>query len=446
MVDMKYAIVAVVAFLSVGCAVGLGREAVRSGPYDVKADIELYLSAENPETESKVLRQLRDNAVSHEEVKKILRERPLPVGGVRGSHDDLDLDLYGKKYSYSIFTPPDSGKALPLIVILHGLGSTGDAIIGKWVERLQGEFIVVCPTYPIGAWWTKTAEDFVLQLMRKIQAEYPVDRNRIFISGLSNGAIGAFMIGMYFPDYFAGIVPIAGGVTERLMPFLINLNNTPVYIIHGEKDPVFPVSYLRRTHKILADMKYPVIYREHQEAGSAHGGHFLPEGEVGPLVDWLLRQRRETHPKIVRMSREDNHLNSANWARIVRGKGLAALQIPGPEVESLNIHDGKLATLFVTNRGNNRIEIMGNNFAECEVYLSSDSVDLDSPLHITTQEIVETEKEIVLGEMQLSFNGKATRDTPFMLKNFKARGDPDLLFDAVIKISPDAKTEIAWNR
>lgn len=422
--------------------------ALAAKPYDVRADIDLFLSTESPEVESRVLKRLAQHNISHAEVKRNLRAPPPAKSGLSEVRSRFEIEYNGKKYPYALFVPASSGpeETFPLIVVLHGLGGNGDAIIDKWVRRLRGEFIVLCPSYPMGAWWAQPAQDIVLRLIRNTQSEYPADRNRTFLSGLSNGAIGAFMTGMFYPDYFAGIIPIAGSITKRLMPFLVNLNNTPIYIIHGENDPVFPVANLRRIHKILTDLKYSVVYREHREMGLAHGGHFLPESEVAPLVEWLHRQKRRPHPKTVRMTREGNHMDAIQWARITKGADLAALQIPGPEGEPLNIKGGKIATMFAVLREDNQINVMGKNMLEYEIYLNSEMVDFASPIRITTQEILEMAEELVPGEIQQSFYHKVEKDTSFLLHGFKTRRDPDLLFDAVVRISLENKVARAWKR
>ena len=92
------------------------------------------------------------------------------------------------------------------------------------------------------------------------------------------------MTGMFYPDYFAGILTIAGSITERYMHFLVNLVNTPIYIIQGVHDPIFPIDTTRRVHQILTDLKSPIVYREHREKGTAHGGHYLPESEIPAMV------------------------------------------------------------------------------------------------------------------------------------------------------------------
>ncbi|MFQ5715585.1 MAG: hypothetical protein ACE5GQ_00630 [Nitrospinales bacterium] len=416
-------------------------EPEEAGPYDMSDDIERFLAAETPEEEKKVLKALQLRQVSHEDVKARLREWPLGSNRFAGLQKNLETEYNGHKYSYALFTPASiaAEKNLPLIVILHGLGSSGQTIIEKWTRRLQGQAIILCPTYPMGAWWALPAEKMVLQLIQKTQAEYPVDRNRVFLSGLSNGAIGAYMIGMFNPDYFAGIIPIAGSVTQRLLHFLVNLSNTPLYIIHGRGDPIFPIAGVRRIHQILSDMGYPVVYREHQEAGTAHGGHFLPESEVAPLAAWLRVQKRRRNPRTVRMTREGNHLGPIQWARIAKGIHLASLQIPGPENEPLNVKDGKIATMVAMLQGDNRIHILSKNLLEYEVYLNTEMVDFDVPIHISAQEILDMGKKLAPGETHLSFHHKVEKDLAVLLRSFKARRDPDLLFDASIRISLEKK-------
>ncbi len=416
--------------------------------YDFSGDIEAFLIAPDQEVEDHILNRLKEKKVSHESVRAALKNRSIGSEGLSGLHKGLKLKHRGKTYSYALFAPTslEPEKRLPLIVVLHGMGGSGDGTVEKWVKRLSEKFIVVCPTYPIGAWWTKTAEEIVLRLVQETQEKYPVDQNRIFLSGLSNGAVGAFMIGMNYPDYFAGIVPIAGGITERLMTFLVNLNNTPVYMIHGAKDPIFPVTYLRRVNRILSDMKYPVIFREHQESGMAHGGHFLPDAEIAPMAAWLSVQERILTPRTIRMTREGNHLGPIFWARISKGKKMAALQIPGPEKENLNIQDGKVATLFATLKTENRIEVMGKNLIDYEIYLNSEMIDFSKSVTVLNRQIIDKGKELTPGESTVGFNGLVKKDLGVLLRSYKRRRDPDLMFDAVLPISLKPTTQIAWNQ
>lgn len=322
-----------------------------------------------------------------------------------------------------------------MIVILHGMGGSGDTTLQSWRKRLGDEFIILCPSYPMGAWWTLSAEELVLQLIRETKMRVPVDPNRIFLAGLSNGALGTYIIGAFYADYFAGVVPIAGAISEpHYLHFLINLTNTPVYSIQGQYDPIFPIQFSYRINKILTDMKYPLTYREHTEKGSAHGGHFMPESEVPPLLEWLKAQRRNPYPTIVRMVREGNHLDRIQWARVIRGLNMAALQIPGPLPESMNVKDGKATTLIAVHKESNLFEVVGKNLLEMELYLDADRVDFDQPVMVTFQEMKELKGKVITGQKLVKFHGKVIRDTAILLREFKLRRDPEQLYDAKIRI------------
>jgi len=413
-------------------------------PYNSAADIDLFLSTSDKKTENQVLERLKSNGMGSVQIKQLLRATlPTSNQNPTGLQPNLKFKMKGKSYTYALYVPESTSPDMPMIVIMHGMGGSGANIIQAWIKRLKDKFIILCPTYPMGAWWSKNAEKLILKLINETRSNYTIDPDRVFLSGLSNGAIGAYLMGMFYPDRFAGIVPIAGSITERYMHFLVNLNNTPTYIIQGEFDPIFPIELSRRTKKILSDMKSPVIYREHKERGAAHGGHFLPELEVPALVDWLIQQKRKTSPKVVRMTREANHMKRIFWASVTRGLKLAALQIPGPEMEPLNIHDGKIATLFAIDKGNNRFEVMGKNILEFEMYLSPDRIDFEKPVVVTFQAIQNKGKQLTPGEKFVAFHQKVEKDTSVLLRGFKEFRDQSLFFDAKITVSAQKTVEFA---
>ncbi len=387
--------------------------------------------------EETLINKLRAEKVSHADVKQILKEPFDRRKGAPGLHSNKTLKANGQDYSYALFAPePETEEqTFPLIVVLHGMGGSGPNTLPAWVERLNKQYVIISPSYPMGAWWSKNAEQMVMKLIRETAAEYPVDFNRIFIAGLSNGAIGAYMMGMFYPDLFAGVIPIAGSITPRYMHFLVNLNHTPVYMIQGKYDPMFPIGLSRRVYQILSDMKYPAVYREHEEKGSAHGGHFMPESEVAPLVAWMSQQKRSPNPKTIRMTREANHMNPIYWAQLSRGYQLAALQIPGPEQEPINLRDGKIGTLFALFKGDNLVEVMGKNVIECELYLSEDMIDFDKPVIVTRQTIEDSNNQLIPGPKLPGYHQRARKDIGVLLRHFKDRRDPELLYDAKIKIS-----------
>ena len=428
---------------SLSCATSQRLETIGS-LYNSAADINLFLSTNDKKIEGQVLERLKFNNVNSSQIKIILQTAlPKTSQSSTGLQPNLKFKMAGKTYTYALYVPKKFSNDMPMIVIMHGMGGSGANTIQAWIKRLEDKFIILCPTYPMGAWWSKNAESLVIKLINENRNKYDVDPDKIFLSGLSNGAIGAYILGMFYPDRFAGIIPIAGGITKRLMSFLINLNNTPTYIIQGEFDPMFPIELTRRTYKILSDFKSPVIYQEHKERGAAHGGHFLPESKVPALVEWLTRQKRNPSPKVVRITREENHMKRVYWARISKGLKLAALQIPGPEMEPLNIHDGKIATLFAIDKGNNRFVVRGKNVIEFEMFFSSDQIDFEKPVVVTFQSIQDQKNKLVPGEKFVVFNKKIKKDSSVLLYGFKEFRDQSLLFDAKITVLAQKNIQFA---
>lgn len=423
-------------------------EAGRIAPplYDAEADIDLYLAAEDSVVEQEALERLKSSGITHDRVKQYLRVKGRGRGGPTGVQTALEIESNGRTYPFALYAPEnlEPDRDYPLVVILHGMGGSGERTLQNWLPRLKDEdFIILCPSYPAGAWWSFNAEDLVFNLIRHVKQSYPVDHNRVFLTGLSNGAIGAYMIGMFYPDRFAGIVPIAGAITDRYLHFLVNLKNTPVYSIQGVHDPIFPITYSRRIQQILNDLQYPFVYREHREKGSVHGGHFMPREEVAGLVDWLKTRQRDPHPNIIRMVREANHLDNISWVQVTRGIQMAALQLPGPEKEAMNVHDGKITTLLATHKEPNLFEIVAKNLLEYEVYLDSDQVDFDQKMLVTFQELKEEKGEFNTGPKRVSFHDTVEKDLEVLLSGFKQRWDPQLLYDARITVNLEEKVQFA---
>src|SRR2546426_12114163 len=100
------------------------------------------------------------------------------------------------KVHYLLFLPEGydarSSELWPMILFLHGAGERGN---DPWKVKVHGPpkiaekmsnfpFIVVSPQCPNGQWWSN---QMLAALLEEIQARYPVDSDRIYLSGLSMG-------------------------------------------------------------------------------------------------------------------------------------------------------------------------------------------------------------------------------------------------------------------
>ena len=84
------------------------------------------------------------------------------------------------------------------------------------------------------------------------------------------------------------------------------------------------------------------------------------------------------------------------------------------------------------------------NLLSFEIYLNSDMVDFNIPIRITTREIIEEGDRLVPGEVKVSFEHKVKPNLETLLHSYKARRDPELLFDAVVRVSLEKTVARAW--
>jgi pimeloyl-ACP methyl ester carboxylesterase len=302
-----------------------------------------------------------------------------------------------------------------LVICLHGAGFTGDVYLERWQSRLGDDYLLACPTYPSGAWFTRRAEELVLATIQHVRRHYHVDPDRIFLTGMSNGGIGAWLIGMHHAPMFAGIAPMASGLDDALMPFLANLRNTPVYIIHGVKDQVMPVELSRSISRELGALGYPHVYREHQREHPMAGGHYFPREELPDLVTWLNSQRREPLPTKLTVVREASHFQPFNWLRLESTDPIAAFSEDLVDKHDERIKRREYAKLDAVMVGANRIEVKAERVQRYSLFLNDQLIDVSRPLTVSTNG-------------QVSFEGSVTPSVETLLRQARLRQDPRQLF------------------
>ncbi|MCE3224508.1 MAG: exported protein of unknown function [Nitrospira sp.] len=337
---------------------------------------------------------------------------------------DEQVVVRDRTYQYSLSVPQsyDPIRDYALVVCLHGAGFTGEAYLDRWKTRLGEGYVLACPTYPSGSWFTRRAEDLVLATVRAVQQRYRIDPNRIFLSGMSNGGIGAWLIGMHHASLFAGLAPMASGIDDVLFPFLENLRTTPVYIIHGSQDQVMPVELSRKLAGELKNMGYPFIYREHDRTHAMAGGHFFPREELPDLVKWFDSQRRTPAPKNLTVVRDASHLLPFGWARIDATDQIASFSEDLIDKRDDSIRQRSYARLTARMTGPNQIEVQTDRVRQYTLFFNEELVDLSKPIVISTNGVP-------------SFEGTVTPQAETLLRQARLRQDPGQLFPAHLTIS-----------
>lgn len=327
-------------------------------------------------------------------------------------------------YLLSLFVPPsyETANRYALIVCLHGFGFTGEEYLERWRARLGEEYLLACPTYPSGAWFTRQAEELVLETIRNVTRRYHIDSDRIFLTGMSNGGIGAWLIGMHHAPLLAGIAPMASGLDDALMPFLANLRSTPIYIIHGAKDQVMPVDLSRSIAKELDALGYPYVYREHHREHPIAGGHYFPKEELPDLVAWFNHQRRAPLPTRVTLVRDASHFQPFNWIRLDSTDPIVAFSENLVDKRDEQIKRRVYARLDASIAGSNRIEVTAEHVQRYSLFLNEQLIDVSKPLTVLTNG-------------RLSFEGTVTPSVETLLRQTRLRQDPERLFSVHLTIA-----------
>ena len=341
-----------------------------------------------------------------------------------GQLPDERIRVHGSTYSLAISIPLtyEPRKAYGLVLCLHGAGFGGDAYLERWKPRLGDEYLLACPSYTGGAWFTRQAEEVVLATIQAMQRRYHVDPDRIFLTGMSNGGIGTWLIGMHHAPLFAGVAPMASGLDDVLMPFLANLRNTPVYIIHGAKDRVMPVELSRAISRELTALGYPYVYREHEREHPMAGGHYFPREELPDLVAWLNKQRRNPSPTTLRLVREASHFQPFGWIRIDGTDQIAAFAEDLISKRDALTKTKQYAKLEASIVSPNRIEVDTKRIQRYSLFLNRELIDLSKPLTVLTNG-------------QVSFEGRVTPSLDTLLTQARLRQDPGQLYPVQVTIS-----------
>jgi predicted peptidase len=202
---------------------------------------------------------------------------------------------------YLLFLPGDYGKEekqWPLMMFLHGAGERGSDLelvkkhgLPKIVENKKDfPFIVVSPQCPEDGWWPEESE-LLINLLDDIVAQYEVDTERIYLTGLSMGGFGTWALASKYPERFAAIAPICGG-GNRIMA--LKLKDMPVWVFHGAKDKV--VALKESEDMVEAIRNYGgnpklTIYPE------AEHDSWTETYDNQELYDWFLEHRKSAETK-----------------------------------------------------------------------------------------------------------------------------------------------------
>jgi phospholipase/carboxylesterase len=178
---------------------------------------------------------------------------------------------------YSLYVPenysPD--KQWPLIICLHGGYGQGYEYIWTWLRPARSKGYILLSPKSLVETWTMTMRSpdtrSVMRMLDEVAVKYSIDRSRIYLTGLSDGGIFTYIMGLERHEVFMALAPVAGALHMAADPMLRTGTGQelPIFVIHGVHDFIFPVSFTRQTNELLTMLKYNVKYEELPDWGHA---------------------------------------------------------------------------------------------------------------------------------------------------------------------------------
>ena len=207
-----------------------------------------------------------------------------------------------KDQSYLLYIPKSykASSKTPLVVILHGLRSTPERIMGykgMVTEAEKRGYILAAPWgYNERGWYGSMgpgkgigskSEDpknlgelsklDVMNVLKIVKDDFNIDSERTFLLGHSMGGGGTLHLGETYPDKWSGLVGLAPAYNKgKKLPRLKRsptyyyesfqfekLNkNVPVFIISGDRDRLVPIHKVRSMVEEMKSLKVNVKFKE----------------------------------------------------------------------------------------------------------------------------------------------------------------------------------------
>lgn len=233
--------------------------------------------------------------------------------------------------NYRYYTPSDMSEAVPLVIELHGRGERGsdndsqlnNAFVRPFIENENSKFygaMVIVPQCPVKEYnngWVNLFDNqddanslnynnysvdeieesdecrAIVSLIESTCQNYNIDRNRIYIIGISQGAVATYDLLARHGDMFAAAVPIAGiGDVSKADIYA----NIPIYAFHGNADTTVPYENAKVLYDAIQAQDKGLFNLVTYEGGPHaiwESAIVFPGTDTMPaLEDWLFSQSK----------------------------------------------------------------------------------------------------------------------------------------------------------
>jgi len=280
----------------------LGKESAQDRPeaarklWKARRFVMRYVTANSARIRDGLLKNYtKDEPVELDELARIISLLPPAQPDDASGLEPIKRRAVGpRETDYHVQLPLDyyPGRPYPVVIVLNNENQRPQDIL-QWYRReaAMNGFLLVAADWSGGTFgpyvYDVAAHERVLEVIHDLKLRFPIDTDRVFLSGWGHGANAAWDIGLSHPDLFAGVAPISSQPKlSHTLPLYRNAQNLPMYIVTGDLAGEAPKEIQRVVGEMI-NRGFPILH-------SIYRGRGLEwfSGELPYIFDWMNRKRR----------------------------------------------------------------------------------------------------------------------------------------------------------
>jgi predicted esterase len=345
------------------------------------------------------------------------------------------------EHTYALVIPDDytPKQMYQVRVQLHGGIARPSAVPGReGIDRIPGSpnQIGVYPNGWVDAmWWYGNQVENIAGILDELKRTYNVDENRVYLTGISDGATGAYFLGLRDTTPWASFLPLNGHMAVLANPDTRadgdlhpgNAINKPWFIVNGGQDRLYPTRSVDPYIEHLKKIGTSVVYHPRPDAG--HNVDWWPM-EKDSFEQFVRDHPRDPLPDRLSWEAErTDRYSRAHWLvidELGNRDGEAKLDDPnlmdlGLRVREVFPHHKPSGRVDLVRKGN-IVEVVTKGVRGFTLLVSPDEFDFSAPLKVTTNG-------------RVAFEGKLVKSLGALLKWSARDNDRTMLFGAEISVS-----------
>lgn len=291
---------------------------------------------------------------------------------------------------YSLYIPQsyDPEKQYGLVVYLHGY-SGNDFEGALHLAELAPDDLFIVSAYGRGdVYYESLAEQDVLDVMDRVMAAYPIDPDRVYLTGDSMGGLGTWKIGQLYPERFAAIAPFCGWTGTELLE---NLGEVGTFIVHGDQDTSVPISMDRAAAAELEKAGSPVTYIEIQGGSHSAWTEWSRTTDPRKLFEFFRSFVRNPSPEHIKARIPTARYGQKYWINVTELDTSGSLNYPSKKADSTEPGSFPRAlpepgTIEARRLGNSELTITTDRIRAFGINLTLAGIDRSKTARITIDE------------------------------------------------------------